>query len=86
MTIQAPDDETPSFRLADQKIENLLKRLDDKNVCPCCTARALASHAASLAEYAIGTAGAIEMFEDVISFLREDDVPAPETPPSMGMH
>jgi len=37
-----PDDgrETTSFEIADQKIENLLKRLAAKDVCPCCTARA----------------------------------------------
>jgi hypothetical protein len=69
--------ETPSVKIADQKIANLLKRLDDKNVCPCCTARVLALHAASLAEDVMGTAEAIKMFEDIVATLRENDVPGP---------
>jgi hypothetical protein len=88
MTIQTPDSgrETPSFKIADQKIENLLKRLDDKNVCPCCTARALAHHAACMAEHTMGSAEAIEMFEGIIIALREDDVPAPDPLPSTAAH
>ena len=52
MTDQIPDEvrETASFKIADHKIENLLKRLHDKRVCPCCTARALTYHGASMAE------------------------------------
>ena len=88
MTKQTPDDgrETASFRVADQKIENLLKRLGDKNVCPCCTARALAYHAASLAEHEMGSAEAIEMFESIVISLREDEVPAPDPLPSTEAH
>ena len=69
MTIQTPDDgrETASFKIADQKIENLLKRLNDKRVCPCCTARALTYHGASMAEHTMGSAEAIEMFEAIIT-------------------
>src|SRR5215831_20216768 len=45
------DDDVPEgFKLAHQKIESLLKRLSDRGVCMCCTARALAFHAATLAE------------------------------------
>lgn len=88
MTKQTPDDgrETASFRVADQKIENLLKRLGDKNVCPCCTARALAYHAASLAEHEMGSAEAIEMFEDIISGLHDLDISAPDRSPSTESH
>ena len=88
MTIQAPDDgrETASFKIADQKIENLLRRLRDKNVCPCCTARALAYHAASEAEHEMGSAEAIEMFEGIIMHLREDNAPAPDPMPSTEAH
>ena len=88
MTIQTADDrrETSSFKAADRKIENLLKRLRDKNVCPCCTARALAFHAASEAEHTMGSAEAIEMFEDIITHLREDNVPAPDPAPSTEAH
>ena len=78
--------ETPSVKIADQKIANLLKRLDDKNVCPCCTARVLALHAASLADDVMGTAGAIEMFEDIIVALRENDVAAPVRSLSSEVH
>jgi hypothetical protein len=78
--------ETPSVKIADQKIEALLKRLDDRDVCPCCTARVLALHAASLAEDVMGSAGAIEMFEDIIAALRENDVAAPEPLPSTETH
>jgi hypothetical protein len=88
MTIQTPEfgRETSSFKTADQKIENLLKRLHDKNVCPCCTARALAFHAASMAEHEMGSAEAIEMFESIVISLREDDVPAPDPLPSTEAH
>jgi hypothetical protein len=55
-----------------------LKRLHDKNVCPCCTARALVRHAVSEADHALGSAKAIEMFEDLIISLRENKVPAPD--------
>ena len=61
--IRRPCAETASFKIADQKIENLLKRLHDKRVCPCCTARALTYHGASMAEHTMGSAEAIEMFE-----------------------
>jgi len=71
---------------ADQKIDNLLRRLQDKNVCPCCTARALAFHAASMAEHTMGSAEAIEMFEDIIITMREHDVPAPDRAPSAAAH
>jgi hypothetical protein len=88
MVIQTPDDgrETTSFKIADQKIENLLKRLADKNVCPCCTARALAFHAAAEAEDTMGSAEAIELFEGIILHLRENDVPPPERSPSTAAH
>jgi hypothetical protein len=88
MTIQTPDDgrETASFKIAEQKIENLLKRLHDKRVCPCCTARALAYHAASMAERTMGSAEAIEMFEAIITHLHEDSVPAPDSAPSVAAH
>ena len=89
MTKQTPDDsrrETASFKIADQKIENLLKRLSDKNVCPCCTGRALAYHAASMAEHEMGSVEAIEMFEKLIAEMREDDVPAPARSPSTETH
>jgi hypothetical protein len=88
MTTQTPDNgrETSSFKIADQKIEKLLRRLNDKRVCPCCTARALARHAASLAEYELGTVEAIELFEGFISQMRESDIPAPESSPSAATH
>ena len=86
MTNKNPDDETTSFKIADEKIRYLLKRLADKNVCPCCTARALAFHAAALAEDTMGTTEAIERFEQLIRAMREDNVPAPEAMPSMQAH
>jgi|SRR6516162_8802478 hypothetical protein len=86
MTSQDDGRETTSFKIADQKIENLLKRLSDKNVCPCCTARALAYHAASMAEHEMGSVEAIEMFEKLIAEMREDDVPAPARSPSTETH
>lgn len=85
---QTPDDgrETYSFKIADQKIENLLKRLSDKNLCPCCTARALIGHAAFLAEQTLGSAKAAEMFEDLISSILENNIPAPDPLPSTQAH
>ena len=86
MTTKTPDDvrETASFKIADRKIENLLKRLHDKNVCPCCAARALAFHAASLAENIVGSANAIDLFEGIIDIVHKNNVPAPEPSPSGG--
>jgi hypothetical protein len=78
--------ETASFKVADEKIDNLLKRLSDKNVCPCCTARALAYQAAFMAEHTMGSAEAAEMFGDIIMHMREHDVPAPEYSPSTAAH
>ena len=72
--------------LADQKIENLVKRLAAKNVCTCCTARALAFHAASMCEGEMGSAEAIEMFERFISQMREHNVPASDPMPSTEAH
>ena len=84
MTIQTPDDgrETASFKIADRKINNLLKRLNDKRICPCCTARAMTYHAAVVAEHTMGSADAIEVFEAIIMHMREHDAPAPEPMPS----
>ena len=88
MTTQTPDDvrETASFKIAEQKIENLLKRLHDKGVCPCCTARALTYHGASMAEHTMGSAEAIEMFEATIIHMHEHDVPTPDPLPSTEAH
>jgi hypothetical protein len=78
--------ERSSFKIANQKIENLLRRLDDKNVCPCCTARALTYHAAFMAEQEMGSAEAIEMFEAIIVAMRESNTPAPDPLPSTEAH
>jgi queuine/archaeosine tRNA-ribosyltransferase len=82
-----PDDGvTKGFKIAHQKIESLLRRLSARGICPCCMARALAFHAATLAEEAVGSAAAIEMFEYIISEMREDNVPAPDALPSIEVH
>jgi len=49
----------------------------NRGVCDCCVARALAFHAATLAEDTVGSDAAIEIFEYIISELRENDTPAP---------
>jgi hypothetical protein len=78
-TDQTPEDgETEGFKIASRKIESLLKRLADRGVCPCCAARALAAHAASLAEDAVGSADAAELFEYIADDIREHDVSAPD--------
>jgi hypothetical protein len=88
MTTRTPDDarESTSFKIAAQKIDNLLKRLNEKRVCPCCTSRALTLHAACMAENVLGSAKAIEMFEDIIMTMHENDVPAPDYGPSTEAH
>jgi hypothetical protein len=80
------DGETASFTIADQKIESLLRRLKAKNVCGHCTARALAFNAATMAEHTMGSAEAIEMFEEIINVMRKHDIPAPEPSPSTEAH
>jgi hypothetical protein len=80
---EGPDDgETESFRVADEKIGNLLKRLDERGLCPDCTARALVMHAVGFAECMLGSAKAIELFEGIIADMREDSIPAPDPFPS----
>jgi hypothetical protein len=87
MIVPTPDDgETTSFKIADRKIGNLLKQLDDKNVCPHCVARALAAHAAGWAECMICSAKAIELLESLIASLHENDVAAPDPLPSGQTH
>jgi hypothetical protein len=88
MTTLPPDNyrESASFKIADQKIDNLLRRLHDKNVCPCCTSRALTFHAVCMAEQTLGSAAAIEMFEELITNMRENDIPAPNYGPSTQAH
>ena len=78
--------ETPSFKIADEKIENLLKRLNDKRVCPCCTARALAMHGASLAIPSMGSVKAMGMFEKIIIKMHKHNIPAPDPMPSAEAH
>lgn len=89
MTAEAPDDdrrETDSFRIAERKIGNLLRRLDEKNVCGCCTARALMYRAIFETEQTMGSAEATEMLEQIIAAMRERNVPAPERMPSTQSH
>ena len=88
MSAPASDDrrETASFKIADQKINNLLRRLRDKNVCPCCTARALTYHGVCAAAQHSGSAEAIEMLEEIIGVLRERNILAPEPFPSTETH
>jgi hypothetical protein len=82
-----PDDgTTEGFRIAYQKIESLLKRLGNRGVCSCCIARALALHAATLAEAAVGSDEAAEMFEYIVEELRENDVAAPDPSLSTQTH
>lgn len=80
------DDETASFKIADEKLCNMRRRLRDKNVCECCTARALAYHAANALERSWGSAEAIELLEGIIIELRERNVPAPAPMPSTEAH
>jgi len=88
MTSQVPDsgNETASFKLADAKIVSLRKRLAGKQACPCCTARALAYHAAAMCTEHMGSDEAIETFEMLVGWMREKDVPAPEPSPSTETH
>jgi hypothetical protein len=80
MTAIPDDDETEGFKIAHRKIESLLKRLDARGVCSCCTARALVAHAATLAEDAVGSDEAAELFEAIADGMREHDALAPEPP------
>jgi hypothetical protein len=78
--------ESTSYKIAYHKIGNLLNRLGDKRVCPCCTSRALTLHAVCMAEQTLGSARAIEMFEDLITNMRENNIPAPDYGPSAQTH
>jgi len=79
--------ETTSFKIADRKLKDLLERLRRRNVCECCTARALVYHGASLLEETAGTAEAIETLEELLGELRTGPaVPASPAMPSTEAH
>ena len=56
---------TPDFDISVDKISQLIKKLTVKNVCPCCTARALIVMGAALAENTGGTDMVAEMIEEL---------------------
>jgi hypothetical protein len=70
--------DTPAFRYADRRIEDLLDKLKSKGVCGCCTGRALLANATALCEVTMGSAAAIELCEGIIEVLREHNTPAPD--------
>jgi len=76
------DHKTENFKIADEEIDNLLIRLGEKGLCGACTTNALVVNAMEFAEFMLGKAKAIKLFEDVVSRLREDDVSAPDFPSS----
>ena len=84
MTIQTPDN--GSFKIARREIKSLLEQLRDKNICGCCTARALTLYGAFLAEEMVGSAEAIEMLKDLVIVLRKHDIPASDSMPSTEAH
>jgi queuine/archaeosine tRNA-ribosyltransferase len=90
MTIQTPGDdhrETVGFKIANQKLTNLVKRLADRHICPCCMARALAFHATNLAKHDMGSAEGLEILEHIIRVMREQARAfAPESFPSTEAH
>jgi len=73
--------ETTSFKIADRKLKDLLERLRRRNVCGCCTARALLWCGAELMEDTAGTEEAIEILEELLGELRTG--PAVPSSPSM---
>jgi hypothetical protein len=70
--------DTPSFRYADRRIEDLLGKLKSKGVCGCCTGRALLSNATWVCEETMGSAAAIELCEALIELMRQHNTPAPD--------
>src|SRR5262249_41207687 len=85
VTIQPPADGR-SFEIARREIKSLVEQLCDKNICGCCTARALAFYGAFLAEQVVGSAEAIEMLDDLIVVMHKHDIPAPDPMPSTETH
>lgn len=86
MTTHTWDSAIAGFELADRAVETLTRRLSNENVCPCCTAWALAYRAADMAVHVKGRAKAITMLEEIIGDLREGDVPLPDRSPSAETH
>jgi cellobiose-specific phosphotransferase system component IIA len=86
MIIHTPDNEKKNLSIAHQKTTKLLWRSAEKHVCPCCTARVLAFHAEAMAATTMGSAAAIEMFEEIIIHLREKNIPAPDYGSSSETH
>jgi hypothetical protein len=80
------DRRSSSFKVAYRKIGNLLERLNDKRVCPCCSSQALMLHAVCWTEHFLGSAKAIELLEECIVNMRKNNIPAPDRVPSAEMH
>jgi hypothetical protein len=77
--------ETDSFRVTDRKLIALLKKLNARNVCGCCVARALLFNGLSLAIDTMGSVAAAEMLEELAAGTRAAEyIPAP--PPSAMTH
>ena len=61
--------ETTSFKIAERKLRALLERLQRRNVCECCTARALIYNGVALLDETMGTAEVVELLEEVLADL-----------------
>jgi hypothetical protein len=83
---QTPDDdrETSSYKIADQKIENLATGRQARLPLLHSTGASISCSVPGRA--LMGSAEAIEMFEEIIIIMREHDVPAPDRAPSTATH
>jgi hypothetical protein len=75
-----------SYLYADRRIEDLLSKLKGKGVCPCCTGRAMALHAAMLCEQTMGSQATSELFSELAEASCEHNIPAPDSMPSTQAH
>lgn len=70
--------DTKSFEYASRRIVDMLGKLGRKNICGCCTGRAMVMHAALICEVMMGSDRAADLLNTAATDMREHDTPAPD--------
>ena len=78
--------DTPSYRYAERRINNLVDTFQAKGICPCCSGRALMAIAMAVCETSMGSAADADLCAKLSDGARKHNVPAPEPMPSTQAH
>jgi hypothetical protein len=68
------ESELRDFKIANEKVGNLVQRLRAKNIPDVCIFSVLTMHAARVATGAVGSVKTAEMFEGVADVVRNDSI------------